>query len=70
MDMPGVEFTPGPGKKYLFALEVGDLPPAAVMAQLNKAKLMLQEFLPEAAVMVVPSRDGVPALSVYELEEA
>lgn len=62
----GVEFEPTPEKKYMFTVEVGDVPPKQVFDILNQARKALKAFVPEGS-LVVPCRNGHPAVGIYEI---
>lgn len=65
----GVEFTPGPGKKYIFSVKVGDVPPKQAMAHIETARRALNELMPDRSTLIIPTRDGHPVIGIYELEE-
>ena len=65
--LPVTEVSPGPGKKYMVTVEVGDLPPQDALAYVKRSHHMLKEFFGDN-VMVVPARRGEMSIGVYEVE--
>jgi hypothetical protein len=63
----GIEFEPGPGKMYLFSVEVGDSPPAEVKVHLDYVAKVIRQSMPHNSVMVVPCRNGHPEIGIYEV---
>lgn len=65
--LPVTEVAPGPDKKYMVSVEVGDLPPQQALEYVKRSHRMLKEFFGEN-VMVVPARKGELSIGVYEVE--
>ena len=63
-----VEFEPGPNKKYMVSIEVGDQGPSDVAAQLKRLHTQLKGFFPDGSYLIVPARNGHPVMGIYELE--
>lgn len=70
--MEAIEFSPDANKRYVFTVEVGDQPPKHVQEQLHHVMKMLRRFMPDDAnnCLLIPSRNGHPAMGIYEISPA
>jgi len=59
-----------PGSKYLFAVEVGNLPSRETMETMKKVLVTLTEVLGKNSTIVVPRRNGINQVDIYRLEES
>lgn len=66
-EVPAIEIQPGT-KKYMVSVEVGDLSPSDARTLMQHSAKLLREFLGDKNVLVVPARNGHPAIGIYELE--
>lgn len=66
----GIEFQPDGNKRYLFTVEVGSLGPVEVQNILQQVHRTLKGFMPSGTTLVVPCRNGMPALGIYEVTPA
>lgn len=64
-----VEFEPGPSKKYMVSIEVGDQGPKEVAMQIQRLHAMLKGFFPPNTILIVPARHGEPVMGIYELDK-
>ena len=63
----GVEFEPSANKRYLFSVEVGSAGPSEVHTIIQQVHRTLRGFMPAGTTLVVPCRNGHPALGIYEI---
>jgi hypothetical protein len=67
-----IEFAPDADKRYVFTVEVGDQHPKQVQEQLHHVMKMIRQFMPDDAknCLLIPSRNGHPAMGIYEVTPA
>jgi len=63
-----IEFQPGPSKRYMVSIEVGNMPPKEAVSYLNKMREHLKNFFPEGTLLVSPMRNGHPTAGIYEID--
>lgn len=63
-----LEFEPGPNKRYMVTVEVGNLPPREAHSYISKVRGHLKGFFPEGTLLVAATRDGQPMTGIYEVE--
>lgn len=68
-DCEVVELTPVPTSRYVVNVEVGDSSTTQAMQIVQQTKKTMDTFFPKGTVLYVPSRNGVPTLQIFELEE-
>ena len=57
-----------PTKRWIVAIEIGDLPNNVVMNHLRQYAGKLQMFFPDKSCFVVPMRHGKPDVKIFEIE--
>lgn len=65
---PLFEFDPASTKRYVVAVECGDLPPTQALDHLEKVKNILADLLGPKTFLLVAVREGKPALQFFQLE--
>lgn len=64
-----VELSPGPNKRYLIHVDVGDLPPAQAQDYIAQVREKVREVMDVGTTLLVPMRNGKQSLVIYELIE-
>jgi len=65
-----IEFQPGPSKRYMISVEIGQMPPREAWAYIAKVRDQLTKsgIFGENKFLVSPMRDGHPANGIYEID--
>jgi hypothetical protein len=63
-----IEFKPGPNKRYMVTVEIGNMPPKEATMYMQKLRDHLKGFFPEGTLLVSPMRNGQPTNGIYEID--
>ncbi len=69
IDAPVVEIALKPTSRYIVHVDIGTLKELDAINVMHQAKKAVDGFFPKGTVLYVPVRDGIPALTVFELEQ-